>query len=178
MFFPCMPYKSAIFSISGTRKYRASLLALWFAVSCMPTVARATADLADSTLYALVAEDSWLNVRERPTPGAAVVLRLTRGDAVSLCTLRADGWACIDRAGDPGYCRIEYLTDTPPADPVSAQTVLPQVRVRALPGGKALAKLRKGAQVSVCGWVSDAQGVRWANIGDGFIRADCLAVMP
>ncbi len=178
MFFPCMPHKTAIFSISGVRLCSASLLVFWFAVFCMPDATYANAEPAESTYYALVAEESCLNVRERPTPGAAIVLRLTRGDTVTLCALQSDGWACIDRAGDPGYCRIEYLTDTPPAEPVPALTVLPQVRVRALPGGKSLARLRKGTSVSVCGWVSDAQGVRWANTGSGFIRADCLAAVP
>lgn len=178
MFFSCMPHRVAIFSISNGWHLRVPLLALSLAVFCIPSIACATGVTDECKLYALVSEDSWLNVRERPTAEAAIVLRLTRGDAVSLCALRPDGWASIDRAGDPGYCRIEYLTDVPPAMPVCAQTVLPQVRVRALPDGKALARLRKGTAVSVCGWVSDTQGIRWANIGNGFIRADCLAVTP
>lgn len=130
------------------------------------------------TLYALVQADSCLNVRERPDLGAGVTLRLSRGDAVCLCGIVSGGWAQIDRAGDPGYCRIEYLTDAPPADPVEATVTLPGVRVRSLPQGKVIRKLRKGDNVSVLGWVPDADGNRWANIGDGFVLAACLSQSP
>ena len=52
------------------------------------------------------------------------------------------------------------------------------MRVRALPQGKVIRRLRKGDAVSVCGWVPDADGDRWANIGDGFVLASCLSVDP
>lgn len=139
-------------------------------------VQAATDERASSpTLYALVDEGSCLNVREHPHLGATVTLRLSRGDAVSLCSLRPDGWAQIDRAGDPGYCRVEYLTDAPPDAPVDAEVAVKNLRVRAIPGGKVLRKLQKGDTVSVYGWIPDTDGNRWANIGDSFVLWSCLS---
>ena len=42
------------------------------------------------------------------------MLRLTRGDALTLYRIDADGWAEVSRAGDPGYCRAAYLCDALP----------------------------------------------------------------
>ena len=144
--------------------------------SASPEAAESDGADESRTLYALVGADSCLNVRERPRLSAAVTLRLSRGDAVCLCALGSDGWAQIDRAGDPGYCRIEYLTDAPPAEPAGASVALPGVRVRSLPRGKVIRRLRKGDTVTVFGYVPDADGDRWANVGDGFVLAACLTL--
>ena len=126
------------------------------------------------TAYALVNADSCLNVREAPGLNRAVVIRLDRGDAVTVLEQRTDGWAYVERAGDYGYCRMEYLTDEPPEEPEVYVTSAGKVNLRALPGGKALRKLKKGMTVTVLGWITDTDGVRWARLADGYVMADFL----
>lgn len=131
-------------------------------------------DAEPTPMYVLVSDGSWLNVRESPKPHAAITIRLTRGDQVDVYGISTDGWADIGRAGDPGYCRIEYLSDQLPTESESYTTTVGKVNVRMAPSGKMVRKLSKGAVVSVIGWVTDADGVEWANVGDGFVAKKYL----
>jgi uncharacterized protein YgiM (DUF1202 family) len=151
----------------------ALLLALVLAVVLLTT---ATAEEAPATKYVLVDTGSWLNIRERPEAHATVVIRMERGEALQLYTIRADGWAEVARAGDSGFCRVEYLCDALPDAPAPYTAAADKLRVRALPSTEAdtIQKLRKGKQVEVLGFIT-CEDTRWARVTGGFIMADYLS---
>ncbi len=126
------------------------------------------------TAFVLVGAESWLNIRERPKAHAPVVLRLTRGDALTLYRIDADGWAEVSRAGDPGYCRATYLCDALPTGAERMRAAAGKLNVRSAPAGDVLARLKAGAAVTVRAYLTDDDGVRWANIGVGFVMAAYL----
>lgn len=143
---------------------------------CVLCALHATAARADgTTAYVLVDADSVLNVRMHPNLSADVVFRMERGETLSVDQLDGDGWAEVSRAGDFGYCRIEYLSEEPPADPQPYTATIGKLRVRALPGGEPVRKLRKGEAVVVLSWLHDADGTLWARITDGYVMAAYLA---
>lgn len=158
---------------TGTRWRGLAALAAAIALALYPACACALD--SGRTVYVMVAESSWLNIRERPEAHAPVTLRLTRGDELTVYRIGTDGWAEVCRAGDPGYCRAAYLCDDAPADAVRCRTAAPRLKVRAAPGGKVLRRLRQNTPLTVRGWLTDDDGARWANIGDGFVLASCLA---
>lgn len=133
---------------------------------------------APREMYVLVEESSWLNIRERPAADAPVTLRLTRGDAISAYAMDEDGWVEVSRAGDPGYCRVEYLTEQPPQTPVTCVATVGKLNVRALPNGKVVGRLRRGDAITVLGQMTDAQGEAWANTGDGYVLSRYLREQP
>jgi uncharacterized protein YgiM (DUF1202 family) len=151
----------------------ALLLALVFAVVLIAT---ATAEEAPSTKYVLVDTGSWLNIRERPEAHATVVIRMERGEALQVYAISADGWAEVARAGDSGYCRVEFLCDALPDTPAPYTAAADKLRVRALPNAKAdtVQKLRKGKQVEVLAFLT-CEDTRWARVHGGFIMADYLS---
>ena len=136
----------------------------------------AKADETPATKYVLVDAGSWLNIRERPAAHADVVIRMERGEALQVYAIDADGWAEVARAGDAGYCRVEYLCDTMPEAPVEYAAAADKLRVRDLPNAKAttVAKLRKGDQVTVLAFLT-CDGQKWARVASGFIMADYLS---
>jgi uncharacterized protein YgiM (DUF1202 family) len=135
----------------------------------------APAALADErAAYVLVEVGSVLNVRTHPRLKAEVLFVMERGEALIVDDVRQDGWAEVSRAGDFGYCRIEYLSDEPPADPQPYTTTAGKLRLRQLPNGDTVRKLGKGKQVMVTGWFTDADGVQWAKVDGGYIDADYL----
>lgn len=136
--------------------------------------APALAEDCGRTAYVLVSEASWLNIREQPQAHASVVLRLSRGDALTLYAIDENGWAEVSRAGDPGYCRAAYLCDEPPAPALRCRTTAGKLRVRDAPLGKVLRKLKAGVTVTVRGYLTDDAGDRWANLGNGFVMAAFL----
>lgn len=129
-----------------------------------------------TTMYVLVEEGSCLRVHERASMGSGVCMRLDRGDELTVYDVDKYGWAEISRAGDPGYCRIEYLSDQPPTDPVEYVTNAGKVNVRKTPGGDMVRKLERGETVTVTGWMTDKDGTAWANIGEGYVMAEFLEV--
>lgn len=138
----------------------------------------AAAEDGSRTAYVLVDAQSWLNVRERPEAHAAVTLRLTRGDAVTVCRIDATGWAEVSRAGDPGYCRARYLCDAPPADAEACVAAAGKLNVRAAPGGRVVGRLARGEAVTVLGTLTDDGGDRWAILPGGFVLARYLEAAP
>jgi uncharacterized protein YgiM (DUF1202 family) len=169
-----------LLAILGSRTALAVTALLFALMLIVVLLSRAWAESWDEpvTMYAVVEGDSWLNVREKPKEHAAITLRLNRGDAVKVYGIDEYGWADISRAGDPGFCRIEYLSDTAPIEPETCVTTEGKVNVRKLPGGKPVRKLARGDSVTVTCWVTDADGVTWANIGDGFVMKAYLEVAP
>lgn len=146
-----------------------------------PAAFVAPASLADDgsrTAYVLVSAKSWLNVRERPAAHAAITLRLTRGDALTVYHIDSAGWAEVSRAGDPGFCRARYLCDTPPGEPLPCVTTAGKVNLRAAPSGKAVGRLSCGQAVTVLGTLTDDQGDCWALLANGFVRARYLSPAP
>lgn len=125
------------------------------------------------TVYVLVSEDS-LNVHMLPKLSADVLFYAERGEALTVHSIQKDGWVEVSRAGDYGYCRIEYLSDDPPGDPEPCVTTVGELRLRRVPGGETLRKLDKDTQVMVLGRVTDQDGVRWARLTDGFVMARYL----
>jgi len=101
-------------------------------------------------------------------------MRLTRGDELTLYGIGEGGWAEVCRAGDTGYCRVEYLCDDSPGDVQRLRSAVSKLKVRATPGGKVLCRLRRGEEVTVRGYLTDDTGAVWANIGIGFVKASCL----
>lgn len=132
---------------------------------------------AGRAAFVLVGEGSWLNIRERPKAHAPVVLRLTRGDELTLYRIDEDGWAEVSRAGDPGYCRAAYLCDALPTEAERMRVAAGRLNVRAAPAGDVLERLKEGAAVTVCGYLTDDDGIRWAHIGAGVVMAAYLAPM-
>jgi len=150
------------------------MLALLLIVSA----ANAEEEQSPTGMVVYVAEESWLNIRERPSGDAPVTIRMERGDALDVYSVDKNGWAEIGRAGDSGYCRVEYLLDTLPSELVEYTTTVNHLRVRKLPSDHAMAvrKLRKGATVSVLGFVT-MDGERWARVESGFIMAGYLSAV-
>ena len=150
----------------------ALLLALVLLVVLMDI---ATAEEAADTRYVLVDSGSWLNIRERPEAHAEVIIRMERGDALQVDSVSADGWAAVDRAGDSGYCRVEFLCDSLPDTETLCTATVDKLRVRSLPDTRATAvkKLRKGDQAAVAAFLT-LDGTRWAHVAGGFIMADYL----
>lgn len=138
----------------------------------------AEADIPSQTMYVLVDQDSWLNIRERPTLHADVTIRMERGDVLEVYSVSKDGWAEISRASDAGYCRAEYLTDTLLETPVPYLATAGKLMVRLALGGATLRRLKRGEEVAVAGWFTDPDGTRWANIGHGFVMARYLTPKP
>lgn len=127
------------------------------------------------TRYVLVEAGSWLNIRERPAAHADVMIRMERGEELLVYAIDTNGWAEVARAGDSGYCRVEYLCDTPPDAPLVYTASVDQLRVRVLPsaGATTARKLRKGTQVTVLAFLT-CDGITWARTSGGFIMAEYL----
>ena len=151
-------------------------IALMLAVLLIVSTANAE-DVSDTVqMYVFVAEGSWLNVRETPKAHANVTLRMERGEVLTVYSLGVNGWAEVGRAGDSGYCRIEYLSDDLPGEPVQYTTMVGKLHVRTLPFEKAetVCKLQKGVNVAVLGMVT-VDDVQWARVENGFIQSGFLA---
>lgn len=146
------------------------------AVLLIVSAANAEEVQAPTGMVVFVAEGSWLNIRERPSGDAPVTIRMELGDALDVYAVDANGWAEIGRAGDSGYCRVEYLLDSLPSEPIDYVATVNHLRVRKLPCDQSIAvrKLHKGATVSVLGFVT-IDGERWARVVDGFIMAGYLS---
>ena len=173
--------EDVILRVLGSRTaLAATALIIILMLTCVLVISCTHAeDTGQSTeMFVLVPEGEILNVRYNPKPHSDIVLKLDRGESVKVYGISDDGWADIGRAGDPGYCRIEYLTSTPPTEPADYITTVGKVNVRKVPGGKPVRSLGKGETVSVIGWVTDADGTEWANIGDGFVMKKFLEVAP
>jgi uncharacterized protein YgiM (DUF1202 family) len=136
----------------------------------------ATAEETPSTKYVLVDTGSYLKIRERPEAHATVVIRMERGEALQVYGIRADGWAEVARAGDSGYCRVEFLCDALPDAPAAYTASVDKLRIRMLPSAEAdtVQKLRKGKQVEVLAFLT-YEDTRWARVAGGFIMADYLS---
>ncbi|MEA4999652.1 MAG: SH3 domain-containing protein [Candidatus Limiplasma sp.] len=151
----------------------ALLLALVFATVLLNT---ASAEEAPVTKYVLVDAGSCLNIREFPKAHAKVIIRMERGEELQVNSVSATGWADVVRAGDGGYCRVEYLCDDLLDAATDYTAATDKLRIRALPNAKAttVKKLRKGDAVSVEAFRT-LDGVQWARVSAGFIMADYLS---
>jgi len=147
-------------------------MALWVVMVLVLGLAAALAE-AD-TVYVLVDADSCLNVRMLPSLRAEMVFVMERGEELTVREIQEDGWVKVSRAGDWGYCRIEYLSDRPPAEPALYAASVAKLRLRKVPGGDTIRKLAKGERVEVLGCITDADGVQWARVQQGFIQAGLL----
>ena len=129
---------------------------------------------AESTCYvAGIPADEYLRVHERPSIHSAEIGKLWYGDAVTIKSY-ADGWALVDGVSNEtgsGYVMVGYLTDAL-TDPFTAVTTA-SVKMRDLPGGEPIKKLRKGAKVTALG-VLTIDGVEWAQTENGWIMNDFL----
>ncbi len=136
----------------------------------------ASAEEAPITRYVLVDEGSKLNIHERPEQRAYIPFKMERGEALKVYGISADGWAEVSRAGDSGYCRVEFLCDALPDAPTTCTATVDKLRVRALPNDKAdtVKKLRKGKQVTVLAFLT-CDGIQWARVASGYIMADYLS---
>ena len=135
----------------------------------------ATAEEAPVTKHVLVDAGSWLNVREFPKAHAEVTYRMERGEALKVYSVSENGWAKVTRAGDSGYCRVEYLCDVLPDASMVYTAAADKLRIRTLPSAKAAAvkKLRKGDPVTVLAFLT-VDDIQWACVSSGFIMADYL----
>jgi len=135
----------------------------------------ASAEETPVTKYVLVDAGSWLNIRESPKAHAEVTVRMERGEELKVYTVGADGWVKVVRAGDGGYCRVEYLCDALPDASMVYTAAADKLRIRTLPDTKASAvkKLRKGDQVTVLAFLT-VNDIQWARVSAGFIMADYL----
>lgn len=156
-----------------TARMTAAVVAVLAAIALWVLAPPAMAE-EPTTMYVLVEEGSCLRVHERASMGSGVCMRLDRGDELTVYDVDKYGWAEISRAGDPGYCRIEYLSNQPPTDPTEYVTNAGKVNVRKTPGGDMVRKLERGETVTVTGWMTDKDGTEWANIGDGYVMAEFL----
>jgi len=118
-----------------------------------------------------------LNIREQPKAHALITFKMERGESLKVYGISADGWAEVSRAGDSGYCRVEFLCDSLPDAPIACTTTVDKLRIRTLPSDKAdtVKKLRKGKQVEVLAFLT-CDGIQWARVASGFIMADYLSV--
>ena len=137
-------------------------------------LAAPAAQAEERTAYVVVEAGSVLNVRMNPGLSADVLFVMERGETLTIDGMRRDGWVEVSRAGDFGYCRIEYLSDAEPADPEPYVTTAGKLHVRQLPGGDSVRKLKKGVQVMVTGWLTDENGTTWARVDDGYINVAYL----
>jgi len=86
----------------------------------------------------------------------------------------ANGWAQVAGVSNEtgsGYVMVGYLTDAH-VDPLECKTTA-SVRMRDLPDGEPIKKLRKGATVTVLG-VLTIDGVEWAQTENGWIMNEFL----
>jgi len=119
----------------------------------------------------------YLRVHSSGSIRSAEIGKLWLGDVVSIESY-ADGWALVGGVpNEPGggYVMVGYLSDAL-TDPVECKTTA-FVRVRDLPDGKTIRKLRKGKPVTVLG-VLTIEGISWANTGDGWIMNKFLEGQP
>lgn len=133
-----------------------------------------TSACAESACYVTgIPADEYLRVRERPSIHSAEIGKLWYGDTVSV-EAYANGWALVagvsNEAGG-GYVQVGYLADAL-TDPVECKTTA-SVRMRDLPDGEPIKKLRKGATVTVLG-VLTIDGVEWAQTENGWIMNEFL----
>ena len=126
---------------------------------------------AETTVYVNVHEDSSLTVRELPKLSAARVFSMDRGEQLLMETMDKYGWVSVSRAGDSGYCRVEYLSDSEPSTPVTYRTTARNVRVRDLPSATATTvdKLALHSEISVLTTIT-VDGLTWARVEQGFIQ--------
>lgn len=120
--------------------------------------------------------DEYLRVRESPSIHSAEIGKLWYGDAVTIESY-ADGWALVAGVSNEtgsGYVMVGYLTDAL-VDPFTAVTTA-SVKMRDLPGGEPIKKLRKGAKVTALG-VLTIDGVEWAHVEQGWIMNEFLEVV-
>ncbi len=142
------------------------LCALWF---LWPTMAKSEGQ----ALYCIA---NAVNVRESPVDGY-VLLRLDRGDLV-LLQEEADGWCRIDRAGDIGWVKMDYLSDAAPDTQPSKATVTGgRLALRDEPDGKRTGWLKDGQAVEVLGERNGWARVR-AGDTDGWADAAFLEALP
>lgn len=136
-----------------------------------------TSACAESNCYVTgIPTDEYLRVHESASIHSAEIGKLWHGDAVTIESY-ADGWALVggvsNEAGS-GYVMVGYLTDAL-VDPFTAVTTA-SVKMRDLPGGEPVKKLRKGATVTVLG-VLTIDGVEWAHTSNGWIMNEFLEVV-
>ena len=133
-----------------------------------------TTACAESTCYVTgIPTDEYLRVRESPSIHSAEIGKLWYGDAVTIESY-SDGWALVAGVSNEtgsGYVMVGYLTDAL-VDPFTAVTTA-SVKMRDLPCGEPIKKLRKGATVTVLGVLS-IDGVEWAQTENGWIMSQYL----
>jgi uncharacterized protein YgiM (DUF1202 family) len=158
-----------------TDKAVAMIALLVALVLLMVLMSTASAEEAPVTKVVLVDAGSWLNVREFPKAHAEVTYRMERGEELKVYSVSESGWAKVTRAGDSGYCRVEYLCDGLPDTERIYCASADKLRVRTLPSAKASAakKLRKGESVTVLAFLT-VDDIQWARVSAGFIMADYL----
>ena len=133
-----------------------------------------TSACAESSCYVTgIPTDEYLRVRESASIHSAEIGKLWYGDAVTIESY-ANGWALVggvsNEAGG-GWVQVGYLTDAL-TDPVECKTTA-LVRMRDLPCGEPIKKLRKGATVTVLGVIT-IDGVEWAQVENGWIMNEFL----
>lgn len=117
-----------------------------------------------------------LNVRDEP--GGKVIAYAYPGDEESKLVERK-GWTqitCGAEAGK-GWVKSEYLSPHPVEFEdlgTFANTSGGRIRVRKTPGGERRRWMEDGETVEVLAWITDAEGVRWAGISDGYVMEDYL----
>lgn len=133
-----------------------------------------TTAYAESACYVTgIPTDEYLRVRESPSIHSAEIGKLWYGDSVSV-EAYANGWALVGGVSNEtgsGYVMVGYLTDAL-TDPVECKTTA-LVRVRDLPCGEPIKKLRKGATVTVLG-VLTIDGVEWTQTENGWVMSEFL----
>ena len=133
-----------------------------------------TSACAESSCYVTgIPTDEYLRVRESASIHSAEIGKLWHGDAVTIESY-ANGWAQVAGVSNEtgsGYVMVGYLTDAH-VDPLECKTTA-SVRMRDLPDGEPIKKLRKGATVTVLG-VLTIDGVEWAQTENGWIMNEFL----
>ena len=121
-------------------------------------------DATADTMYCTVTS-GYLN--GRLAPDGAEHTRYYPGDSLEVVEI-ADGWAKVE-GGESGYvyCAVDYLSTTPPGDPIQQFKVTGgRVRIREAPGGEFIRWVENGRTVDGVivfdGWVYTGHG--WVDM--------------
>ena len=127
---------------------------------------------AAETMTCVISKGQYVNIRNRPSKTASTLGDGFRnGDTVEAEEITG-GWIAFTFDGEAAYVRTDYFEIVDGGQYVISGNG--RVRYREAPGGKKIDFYPVGEVVTVDAWRYDAEGGRWARIGDRYVMAEYL----
>ena len=147
------------------------LVAVAWIMVVMAWASKALAAADTTVMYVHVREGTMLNGRREPSVDSPIVMRMERGFAVDVLSVK-NGWArIIGSESGTCWCSVDYLASYhPDGKPVYGTVVSNgRVRIRQSPDGETVGYVRNGDQVEVRFRIDG-----WAYIGSGYVMTEFL----